>query len=59
MNKMIYIIISLVAVIALWSVWGFIGSNVEQADYTVVQKMTDYEIREYPAHIVAQTTVQD
>jgi len=41
-----------------WSVWGFFGSRVEQADYTVVKKMNGYEIREYPAHIVAQTTVQ-
>ena len=57
MDNMIYIIIALVAVIALWSVWGFFGSRVEQADYTVVEKMDGYEIRDYPGHIVAQTTV--
>ena len=45
-------------ILVLWSVWGFFGSRVEQADYTVVKKMDGYEIREYPAHIVAQTTVQ-
>jgi hypothetical protein len=56
-KPMIIILITLVAVIALWSIWGFIGSRVEQADYTVVQRMKGYEIREYPAHIVAQTTV--
>lgn len=55
---MINIIIAFVSIIVLWSVWGFFGSRVEQADYTVVKKMNDYEIREYPAHIVAQTTVQ-
>jgi effector-binding domain-containing protein len=55
---MIYILIALVVVIALWSIGGFIGSRVEQADYTVVETMNGYEIREYPAHIVAQTTVQ-
>jgi hypothetical protein len=55
---MIYIPIVLVVIIALWSVWGFFGSNVEQADYTVVKKKKGYEIRKYPAHIVAQTTVK-
>jgi len=58
MKKMIYIFIALVVVMGLWSLWGFFGSNVEQADYTVVKKMNGYEIREYPEHIVAQTTVQ-
>ena len=57
-KPMIYILIALVVVIALWSIGGFIGSRVEQADYTVVETMNGYEIREYPAHIVAQTTVQ-
>lgn len=55
---MITILIAFVAVMALWSVWGFFGSRVEQADYTVVKRMAGYEIREYPAHIVAQATVQ-
>jgi peptide-methionine (S)-S-oxide reductase len=50
-------IIALVVIIALWSIWGFFGSRVEQADYTVVKKMNGYEMREYPAHIMAQTTV--
>lgn len=58
MKKMIYILITVVAIIGLWSLWGFFGSNVEQTNYTVIKKMNDYEIREYPAHIVAQTTVQ-
>ena len=57
-KNMIYIIIALIAIITLWSVWGFFGSRVEQTDYTVVKKMNGYEIREYPAHIVAQTTVK-
>lgn len=55
---MINILIAFVAIIALWSLWGFFGSRVEQMEYTVVKKMDGYEIREYPAHIVAQTTVQ-
>jgi hypothetical protein len=55
---MTYILITFVAIISLWSIWGFFGSHVERADYSVVKKMNSYEIREYPAHIVAQTKVQ-
>lgn len=54
---MINTLIALLVISVLWSIWGFFGSRVEQADYTVLQKRDDYEIREYPAHIVAQTTV--
>lgn len=54
---MINIFIAVVVVIGLWSVWGFFGSRVEQADYMVVKTTSDYEIREYPAHIVAQAKV--
>jgi effector-binding domain-containing protein len=57
-KNMINILITLIVVVTLWSVWGFFGSRVEQAEYTVVRKMNDYEIREYPAHIVAQTTIK-
>lgn len=58
MTYFIIIVIILVAVIILWSVWGFFGSHVEQMDYTVEKKMNGYEIREYPAHLVAQTTIK-
>ncbi|MEI8103638.1 MAG: heme-binding protein [Candidatus Moraniibacteriota bacterium] len=51
------ILIVFVVVIMLWSAWGFFSSRVEQVEYTVVKKVNGYEIREYPAHIVAQTTV--
>ncbi len=55
---MTYTIIIFVIIIVLWSLWGFFGSRVEQTDYTVLEKKNEYEIREYPAHIVAQTKVQ-
>lgn len=42
----------------LWSVWGYLSSNVEQAQYTVIKKTDEYEIRQYAAHIEAQTTVE-
>jgi hypothetical protein len=47
-----------VAIIVIWSLWGYFSSRVEQTEYTVVRKANGYEIRNYPAHIVAQTTVQ-
>lgn len=57
-NKtMINALIAFGVIIALWSIWGFFGSHVEQADYTVVKQMHGYEVREYPARVVAQTTV--
>jgi len=48
----------LVALIVIWTLWGYFSSRVEQAHYLVINKTSDYEIREYPAHIEAQTTVQ-
>jgi hypothetical protein len=54
---MVNLLIGLVVIAGLWSLWGFFGSRVEQADYVVIKKMDGYEIREYPAHIVAQTKV--
>jgi effector-binding domain-containing protein len=54
---MITALIILVAVIVLWSAWGYWGSRVERAEYKVIKKMNGYEVREYPARIVAQTTV--
>ena len=53
-NTMMNLIIPIVVILVLWSLWGVFSSRVEQADYTVVRKAHDYEIREYPAHIVAQ-----
>lgn len=59
MNKnTMYILIIFLVLIALWSLWGYLSSKVEQTDYVVMKKMNDYEIREYPAHIVAQTIVK-
>ena len=55
---MINILITLAAIALIWSIWGFFGSRVEHTDYSVVKEMKGYEIREYPAHIVAQTKVQ-
>ncbi len=57
MHKFYFLLIAFAAIIVLWSVLGFFGSFVEQAEYTVLKKLNGYEIREYPEHIEAQTTV--
>jgi hypothetical protein len=52
------ILLIVIVIIMLWSVWGYLSSNVEQAQYTVIKKTDEYEIRQYAAHIEAQTTVE-
>jgi effector-binding domain-containing protein len=47
----------IVLILVLWSIYGYFGSRVEQAQYSVIKKAKGYEIRNYPRHIVAQTTV--
>lgn len=46
-----------IAVVILWSLWGYFSSKVEQAAYTVLSKTSGYEVREYAAHIEAQAMV--
>ena len=47
----------IIIILILWSIWGYFGSRVEQTDYRVLEKKKDYEIRIYPSHIVAETTI--
>ncbi len=51
------IFIIILAVLVLWSLWGYFSANVEQTEYSVLEKKDGYEIRLYPKHLVAQTTV--
>jgi hypothetical protein len=51
------ILIGLIILLGLWSLWGYLSTRVEQAEYKVSRKGNGYEIREYPAHIEARTTV--
>jgi len=53
--NILYIIIG---VGVLWSIWGYVSSRVEKTEYTLIEVKKDYEIRLYPEHIVAQTTVK-
>lgn len=52
--NILYVILG---IIVLWSVWGYFSSRVENTEYTVIETKDNYEIRSYPEHIVAQTTV--
>ncbi len=58
MNIFLLILLVIVALIVIWSVVGYFTSNAEQAKYSVLKKAHGYEIRHYPAHIVAQTAVE-
>ena len=51
------IIYTIIIIFIIWSVYGYFSSRVEMAEYTVLEIKNNYEIRLYPAHIVAQTTV--
>ncbi|MEN9649758.1 MAG: hypothetical protein RL094_725 [Candidatus Parcubacteria bacterium] len=51
----IYVVIG---IIILWSLWGYFSSRVENTKYSVIESKSSYEVRLYPSHIVAQTTVK-
>lgn len=50
-------IYTIIGIIIVWSLWGYLSSRVETSSYAVIENKDGYEIRVYPAHIVAQTTV--
>jgi effector-binding domain-containing protein len=47
-----------VGIVIVWSVWGYFSSRVESTQYSILESKKDYEVRLYPAHIVAQTVVK-
>lgn len=59
MKIYLVILLIIVALIVIWSLVGYFTSNAEQAKYSVLKKADGYEIRNYPAHIVAQTVIED
>ncbi|MFA6969729.1 MAG: heme-binding protein [Candidatus Paceibacterota bacterium] len=58
MKIFLLILLALAVLITIWSLIGYFTSNAEQAKYSVLKKADGYEIRNYPAHIVAQTLVE-
>jgi effector-binding domain-containing protein len=51
------IIFTIIGILIIWSGWGYFSSRVENTEYSVLESKGNYEIRLYPEHIVAQTTV--
>jgi effector-binding domain-containing protein len=47
-----------IGIIITWSLVGYFSSRVENMQYSVLETKKDHEIRLYPAHIVARTTVK-
>ena len=58
MKIYLIIFVIIIGIIIVWSLIGYFTSNAEQAKYSVLKKADGYEIRNYPAHIVAQTVVE-
>lgn len=52
------IIYTIIGIIIIWSAWGYFSSRVENTEYSVLEIRDNYELRLYPEHIVAQTTVK-
>jgi effector-binding domain-containing protein len=52
------LLITVLLVVVAWSLFGYFSSRVEQTEYSVLKKTDNYEIRNYPAHLVAETTVK-
>ena len=52
------LLVALVVIGVAWSLWGTVSSRVEHTPYTVLKSADGYEIRSYPSHIVAQTTIR-
>lgn len=58
MKIFLLILLVLAVLITIWSLIGYFTSNAEQAKYSVLKRADGYEIRNYPAHIAAQTVVE-
>ncbi|MEI6042503.1 MAG: heme-binding protein [bacterium] len=51
------ILYTFIGILFLWSIIGYFSFRVENTEYSVLESKKGYEVRLYPAHIVAQTTV--
>lgn len=53
-----YPLVTVITVLCLWSLWGYMSSRTEQTAYTIVRTTAEYEVRLYPPHLVAQAVVR-
>ncbi len=58
MNRTLLFFIILAVIFLAWIAFGYFGSRVELLPYTVISNDKEYEIREIPEHIIAETTVK-
>ncbi len=57
-NKIMYTLIVLVALLALWTLYSFVSvRNIEEPKYEVLSVNDGYEIRVYKPIIIAETTI--
>lgn len=53
-----YILFAVGSVLGVWMIVSYLVIwNIEEPSYTVIEKKSDYEIRQYDAYIVAETEV--
>ena len=58
MNKMIYIIIAIIATLLCVNMaWGLSNTMLETPKYKVIKKSGSYEVRKYEPMIIARTLV--
>ncbi len=56
MKIFLWVLASLVMLFLAGSIyWWYTNKNIEEPEYTVIQKKPGYEIREYPAYIIIET----
>lgn len=55
--NMAWIIAGILVIFFAWIAFGYFGSRVETLSYTVLSSDKEYEVRELPEHIVAETKV--
>lgn len=58
MSTIVWSIGAVALVLGVWHVIGYMASHVEQQAYRVITRMSGYEIRVYPSHLIAQTVVK-
>jgi hypothetical protein len=52
------LLIVTLSIVAVWVVWSLYSSTVETLQYTVVEKRSMYEVRQYEPYIAIQTEVE-
>lgn len=54
----IYLLIATLLALTVWITIGYLGNRVEQLPYRILSSGKEYEIREIPEHLIAETEVR-